>query len=90
MSGTLTHIPHPIQSSSEIQAILEAGVASTHSLPVGCTAGFQHMPHHRANQEQLQVHAWPAGWVPVKLTNFDDRAELLALLPALLGLTPGS
>ena len=33
---TLTQIPQPIQSSSEIQAILDAEVASTHSLPAEC------------------------------------------------------
>ena len=31
---TLTHIPHPIQSVSDMKAILSAGVTSIHSFPV--------------------------------------------------------
>jgi phosphoribosyl-dephospho-CoA transferase len=31
---TLTHIPHPIHNSSEMKAILDAGVTSIQSLPV--------------------------------------------------------
>ena len=31
---TLTHIPHPMHNSSEIKAILDAGVTSMHSFPV--------------------------------------------------------
>lgn len=30
---TLTQMPHPMQSSSEIHAILAVGVASTHNFP---------------------------------------------------------
>jgi hypothetical protein len=38
-SPTLTQIPHPMQSSSEIQAILELGVTSMQSLPAGGVQG---------------------------------------------------
>ena len=46
-SRTLTQMPQPMQSSSEIQAICEAGVASTHSLPTLTTGqNFLHSCRH--------------------------------------------
>ena len=38
LSLTFTQIPQPIQSSSDIQAIFEVGVTSTHCFPAGYTS----------------------------------------------------
>lgn len=99
---TLTQIPQPMHSSSEIHASLLALVTSMHSLPAH-TDTHTHHAHEGdmavSTQPQLQV-GWAARLrcsqllcrTPVHtcplLTDFDNRAALLALLPALLGLAP--
>lgn len=48
MQLTLTQIPHPIHSSSEIEAILSLGATSIHSFPIRTTGQyFLHSCRHR-------------------------------------------
>ena len=87
-----TQIPQPMQSSSEIQAILLVGVASTHSLPARGKQGAAVGPPPGASgpwQQRQMVLAPSERWDVLNchlLTDFDDGAVLLAFLTALSGL----
>ncbi len=82
---TLTQIPQPMQSSSEMYDSLDVGLTSTHCLPAHrepteLQRCFQLMLLCQANQESQQLQR----------TNFHHGAALLAFLPALLWLAPVS
>ncbi len=72
LRNTLTQIPQPMQSSSEIHAIFEPGLTSMQSLP---------RQHDICLAHGLQL--WP-----LPLTNFDHGAAFLALLTTFLRLAP--